>query len=253
MPRSYHSSLLLFIPSVFICATSSLPSPPPSFHPLVLPTSTTNNATLSLPDPTAPYLAGSTLECFNLTSPETYPVEVEDCEFAIEAILHDTAGAMELNTFSYHPEPGGYEIPATWYVTVLRSLDSEIRFRVPTGGAKHSFQTPIPQCQPSPKDTETTTYLLIFPLSFTHPTHSPSPFPLTLTLYLSQGHQQLSDHPNLRQRNRHRHIPARRRHRQSAPSHRRMPGKIQETFGRNSVDRTWTAFLCGGEWTGRAD
>jgi len=58
-----------------------------------------------------------TLECFNLTTPRSYPVDTPDCEFAIDAIFHDPAGVMEMTQFSHNPmHLGTYKIPAYWAV-----------------------------------------------------------------------------------------------------------------------------------------
>jgi len=58
-----------------------------------------------------------TLECFNLTTPRSYPIDVSDCEFAIDAIFHDPVGVMEMTQFSHNPTHVGiYKIPAHWAV-----------------------------------------------------------------------------------------------------------------------------------------
>ena len=115
----YNSPLLLAFIVSLICFTTTiyaLPSQPQALSPLVLPTSVKNNSSLPLPDATTPYLAGSTLECFNLTTPKSFPIDVDDCEYAIDAVIRDPAGVMNFNTFSHGKEDGTYTVPATWSV-----------------------------------------------------------------------------------------------------------------------------------------
>ena len=73
----------------------------------------------SLPaSPTHHTILGRDLECFNLTTPNAYPINVDDCPSAIELIYHDPTGVMALQQFTRNPRLAEitFHVPHAWQV-----------------------------------------------------------------------------------------------------------------------------------------
>lgn len=107
--------IYLFISSLLLSLTYTLPSNP--LPALSLPSFTTSNHSLSIPNITEPIDPVRTLDCFDRGEPKTSSVTVEDCSDVIELIIHDPAGALELTIFSRDPddhEDDVYKVPKEW-------------------------------------------------------------------------------------------------------------------------------------------
>lgn len=117
---------LFFTIFVYLCCLPSLvstlhPYPHPSIYVQTLSQSSINlnttllqfNLTAPHPNPLPPI---PDLDCFNTTSHLAFPVDPDDCQNAIDLLLHDPTGVMTPKTFSWHArEPGSFGIPADWH------------------------------------------------------------------------------------------------------------------------------------------
>ena len=97
-----------------------------------------------------------TLECFNLTTPRTYPIDVADCQYVIDGIFHDPAGVMQLRQFSNNRSLAGiYFVPADWDVgrctIILRAARENAVDTFRLADVILKAQKIIDQCPPNSK------------------------------------------------------------------------------------------------------
>lgn len=142
-------SVVLASPIVMII--SAEPPPPERSEVRTYATSEKSSIPPAVIDHTDP-----TLECFNLTTPRSYPVDTADCEFVIEAIYHDPAGVMTMTQFSHNPTHSGtYQIPAHWGIgqclILLTSADETAVDTFRLADVIVKAQKIIDQCPPNSK------------------------------------------------------------------------------------------------------
>lgn len=129
--------------ALYIALTSILLFPLPAI-PSALPSSSSISNPFPIPPPTADHLALPTVAtvapeaegriiCFNITTERVFPVDVSDCDHAIEDMLRDPSGVMTRQTFSHNPQtPGIFAVPRFWeygrcFVLLTSEDEDEVR------------------------------------------------------------------------------------------------------------------------------
>ncbi|KAL9073491.1 MAG: hypothetical protein Q9161_002912 [Pseudevernia consocians] len=108
-----YSTLLVHLCSLPSIASAGPTYPNPSISLPIL--SQPSNLTFPNPNPN-PSPPVPEVDCFNTTTQLAYPLDPDDCDNAIELLLHDPSGVMTPKTYSWHArEPGSFGIPADWH------------------------------------------------------------------------------------------------------------------------------------------
>ncbi|KAM0799090.1 hypothetical protein BDR22DRAFT_964057 [Usnea florida] len=102
LTATFLPTILTFTLSFLFSLTTNHP-----LSPLYLPTLLTPTRNQTTPQPT--------LQCFTTSDPIAQPLNLTDCETTIDLLIHDPAGAMNPQTFSWHAHvPHSFGVPAEW-------------------------------------------------------------------------------------------------------------------------------------------